>query len=257
MKTFKSILIPVMAAAFAICSFSSAKAQVVLLGGLDQSYTTANASTSVNLDALSAGWAGIANGAAGPYQPAYFGGRINFSQGDQGYLTAAAVLSFLTNNSPVYADNVTLNTNAVGNYSDLTGKSWNFQNGNNAIAPVNSYGNTGVPIDGTFDFVVGYTQTGPYNASISLWLGANADAATQGAPDITNLFGSGAISPVNTIGLAYTANVNGQSFLTTSNMFSADVWTPVSAVPEPSACSMLMLLGGLGALALLRRRMNA
>lgn len=109
----------------------------------------------------------------------------------------------------------------------------------------------------TFNFVL-KIYDGAFNASaIAVFLGSNATAGTEGTPDYV-LSGPANIHALNpphasvVDGFRLEFKQDGDATLTTTNMFSSNLWNPVGAVPEPSTSAML--LGGVGSLLLSRRR---
>lgn len=115
---------------------------------------------------------------------------------------------------------------------------------------------TTLPRGSTFDFVIKLEDTAWNTTAIKVFLGANANTLAEGAADYTvNINNLNAASPLTSLGLTLTHENwdSAAASLTTSNMFSATEWTPVSAVPEPSAYALLAGVAALG-FALRRRR---
>jgi len=85
--------------------------------------------------------------------------------------------------------------------------------------------------DGSFDFVFAVTGSANYCQTFSLWLGANADAPTQGAADVTWSRGGAWDGPYYNAGdlasVGIGASISDGVVLTTANMFVSDTWNPV------------------------------
>lgn len=116
--------------------------------------------------------------------------------------------------------------------------------------------NTTLPFSSSsFDFVIKIADAAWNTASVNLFLGANANTALEGTPDYTIQLNNA--TGANFLGwMSWTTSHEnwdvGASSLVTNNMFSSTVWTPVSAIPEPS--TYMLMVGGIGLLAWLRRR---
>lgn len=86
--------------------------------------------------------------------------------------------------------------------------------------------------DGSFDFVLSVTGSSNYCQTFSLWLGANADAPTQGPADVTWSRGGAYDGPyyndgdLTSVGIG--ASISDGVVLTTANMFVSDTWNPVT-----------------------------
>ena len=76
------------------------------------------------------------------------------------------------------------------------------------------------------------------DVQVSVFLGSKADAGTEGTADYT--FRLNYVQAIDILNInlqtAYTTSTN---TLTTTNMFGADTWTPVGAVPEPATWALL------------------
>jgi hypothetical protein len=89
------------------------------------------------------------------------------------------------------------------------------------------------------------------DVQVSVFLGSKATSGTEGVADYTfTLLYVQAIDILNiSLSTAYTTSTN---TLATTNMFGADTWTPVGAVPEPATWALLAF--SLTALMIFRRR---
>lgn len=101
----------------------------------------------------------------------------------------------------------------------------------------------------TFNYQIKLTSLEYNKYQIDVFTGAGATEATEGIPaySASNLNGPYVGSPLSFVRFTTSGAVEG-GIASSSNFKSSDAW--ISAVPEPSAA----LLGGLGVLALLRRR---
>jgi len=114
---------------------------------------------------------------------------------------------------------------------------------------------------GAFDFVLAVTGGSNATQTFSLWLGANADAATPGTPNVTWNRGGAWDGPYYndppaSVGIG--ASLSDGTSLTASNMFVSDTWNPVvQPVPEPSSYAMALAGAAFAAGQLWRRRKRA
>ncbi len=110
----------------------------------------------------------------------------------------------------------------------------------------------------SFDFVFKFEDTAWNGTSIKLFLNANANSPTEpGTADYTiNVAGPTGADYMTTMQWKFShESWDGQpATLKTSKMFSANEWTPVSSIPEPSSAMLLALAAvGVGARRLRRR----
>jgi hypothetical protein len=195
----------------------------------------------------------------------YYGGTIDFMQGyDSGYDVAPGLtFAFTSSASGTPIDLAVPDSSptywALSAYSypgQLTGTNIEANPGAMALPSTT----------GTFDFVLKITDEGYDTASISLFLGANADSPTEpGTPDYTTYYNPSNYYyyPTNisdlsdlsiTLGSGVYAGDPNPASLVTSNFFGSTVWTPVqSAVPEPATLSLI----GMAGIGLLARRRRA
>ncbi len=231
MKPLNSLLL---AAVICATGFACpARAAVLLLPGLDVNYTGNN--QSLNTGTVSLGSMSLSDGAPASR---YYGGTIAFSDQGNNY-GSSFLLQFFSGGTAASQCYLTAPANGSAN--------WRFGSAG-AISPSSS---SPTPIDFVIELVPGTFGV----LSLKLYLGANATSATQpGAPDYTAgaSFFNWSNTPIDGLKLSYSAEAWAPTnvFLTSSNMFAADTWTPV-AVPEPN--TLVMLLIGLGMLIGLRR----
>jgi hypothetical protein len=122
------------------------------------------------------------------------------------------------------------------------------------VSGVSSSHNNFAPAASSFDFVMKFSDESWNVSRATLFVGAGANALTEGTPLATWTF---AASPITFTTMAVTFTQEGWgpgATLTVSNVFSSAEWTPVSAVPEPSTYAALLGALALGALAWGRRR---
>ncbi len=106
-----------------------------------------------------------------------------------------------------------------------------------------------------FDFVIKLEDTAWNNTAIKLFLGTNANAATEGTADFTvNINNANSSNPLNFLSWSFTHESwnTEPATLDIDNIFSATDWTPVSAIPEPG--TVMLLSSGLGILLWAQRR---
>ena len=216
---------------------SSARAAVLLLPGLDVNYIGNN--QSLNTGTVSLGTMSLTDGAPASR---YCGGTIAFSNQGNAY-GSSFLLQFFSGGTT--ASQCYLTAAADGSTN------WKFGSAG-AISPSSS---SSTPIDFVIELVPGNFGV----LSLKLYLGSNATSAIQpGAPDYTAgaSFFNWSNAPIDGLKLSYSAEAWAPTnvFLTSSNMFAADTWTPVG-VPEPK--TYVLLLIGLGMLMGIRRMRSA
>lgn len=221
--------------ATALCAVGfagSAQAAVLALPGLDVNYSGNNQSSNTGI--VSLGTMSLSDGAP---SSRYYGGTIAFS--DQGnHYGSSFQLQFFSGGTA--ASQCYLTAPANGNAN------WSFGSAG-AISPSSS---SPTPIDFVMELVPGNYGV----LSLKLYLGPNATSVTKPVtPDYTAgaSFFNWSNTAIDGLKLSYSAESWAPSnvFLTSSGMFAADTWTPVS-VPEPKAFAMLLV--GLGILIGLR-----
>jgi len=170
----------------------------------------------------------------------YYGGTIAFNAGftgGGGWYAAQTVISFLNSGT----SNQSLLTLVPGTYWNVGPSSYDYVNGGNLNGTISqaSPGAAALPTTSTFNFVMKFVESGWGVTTMSLFLGSNATALTEGTPDYSG--GVGGITGINQISIGFNAPVGNTSpsSLTASNMFGADTWTPVGAVPEPTTWALL------------------
>lgn len=172
----------------------------------------------------------IDNDSGGPtFSPnVYFGGSITFAPDTNGGEWGSGVNYILRIGG---SNVVTLKAGAGTN-------GWRFEG--------DSSGSTiaGYPRATSFDFVIKLEDTQWNTAVAKIFLGANANNATEGTADYTVNVTGRTTSPIDTILFdSYTANWTGASatsLATLNYAFSSTEWTPVSAVPEPSQYAAIL-----------------
>ena len=76
------------------------------------------------------------------------------------------------------------------------------------------------------------------DVQVSVFLGSKADAGTEGVADYT--FRLNYVQAINQLNIKLDTNyTTATNTLTTTNMFGADTWTAVGAVPEPATWALL------------------
>ena len=263
----------------ALSTTQSVRATVLDLSGLDGTYRSSStwysgdggtalnnnnsASKFLNPDAASSNAGGKPvltadiSGLAGA-STFYFGGTIDLS----GLSTGAGIwnagggggdvtLGFNGGNFgswDVWNTLTTRSNSSAGAWDGQVGSNWTLGTG------FRHDSDTGVAINGgPLDFVLGLTLGANGDDTYNLWVGANANTATQGAADFTYSTGAWSGSYAGYLGLTEPSLVGlnvwlpSSGSLTTSHMFASDSWHAVqggsgpapSPIPEPSTYGML------------------
>jgi hypothetical protein len=191
-------------------------------GDLDVSYTTTSDTGQVAIDA------------AHRYFPTatefmYFGGSVTFNRsggvwdGTRFRLLIGSAADFWTYSPPHGADSALLMAQD-GQPNWLFGGSteWTWAGTQDTGISANT--------PGSFDFVIKLEKKSPWEeVRMKIFLGTKATAATEGTPDFvweTNAFNL----TLDYMSWSFNAG-SGTPSMTTSNMFSSDVWHPVGPRP--------------------------
>lgn len=184
------------------------------------------------------------NSGGPPYSPdVYFGGNISFTPE--------------TNNGSEWGSGINFDLR-IGGSTVITLNAGSGTNGWRFLGDSSGGTIAGYARANTFDFVI-RVEDGQWNTAVAkIYLGANANNATEGTPDYTVNVSNRVSSPIDTIVFSsYTSEWTGgtaTSMATLNYAFSATEWTPVSAVPEPSQYAAILGILAV-ALGLYRRKL--
>lgn len=170
----------------------------------------------------------------------YFGGSISFSPADGGSWASSVSYALQIGG-----------TNVVTLTSGLSVDGWRFS-GDSTTRDIEGY-----PRANSFDFVIKIEDAGWNSARAKIFLGENANSATEGTEDyIVNVTNRTSAPIDNILFTSMTeswASADTSSIATLNYAFSSTEWTPVSAVPEPSHYAAILAVAAL-AYGYVRRR---